>query len=295
MSAAESFGPGRPRSRWEMLEFNAASFYTLTQLLKDFRSLVEAKKNEKPETCKVSLYNEVLGGGSAIKSVVNGAGQLNDLLRQLNARVTSQIVDELINALHNNRYISMADIAQYYDEIDTTLKRELNLTKLISLSPKEQDLFEPTNPLFGFEFEQRFQTAGAFEVDESAKCLALGRSTASVFHSMRVMEVGIRAVARCLGIPDPLKPAERNWGTVLKAIKDGIEGKWSGSQRMSGDGALFEQIHASLDAVRNPWRNATMHVENKYTDDEAEHIFVAVKGFMKKLSSRMDEDGLPLA
>ena len=27
-----------------------------------------------------------------------------------------------------------------------------------------------------------------------------------------------------------------------------------------------------------------MHVENKYTDDEAEHIFVAVKGFIDKLA-----------
>jgi hypothetical protein len=64
---------------------------------------------------------------------------------------------------------------------------------------------------------------------------------------------------------------------------------------MSGDGALFEELYASLDAVRNPWRNAPMHVERKYTDDEAEHIFVAVKGFMMKLASRCDEDGKPFA
>ena len=38
-----------------------------------------------------------------------------------------------------------------------------------------------------------------------------------------------------------------------------------------------------------------MHVENKYTDAEAEHLFVAVKGLMTKLASRMDEGGLPLA
>ena len=64
---------------------------------------------------------------------------------------------------------------------------------------------------------------------------------------------------------------------------------------MSGDGALFEDLRASLEAVRNPWRNATMHIEKKYTDDEAEHIFVAVKGFMKKLASRCDEMGEPKA
>jgi len=64
---------------------------------------------------------------------------------------------------------------------------------------------------------------------------------------------------------------------------------------MAGDGLLFEGLHATLDAVKNPWRNETMHVANKYTDDEAKHVFVAVEGFMKKLSARMDENGLPLA
>src|SRR5271170_1621727 len=49
----------------------------------------------------------------------------------------------------------------------------------------------------------------------------------------------------------------------------------------------------SLDAVRVAWRNTTMHVENKYTQEEAENIFIAVKGFMKKLASRCDENGDP--
>jgi hypothetical protein len=77
---------------------------------------------------------------------------------------------------------------------------------------------------------------------------------------------------------------------------EGIERKWpTTADRAVGDGALFESLHASLDAVKNPWRNATMHVENKYTDDEAEHIFVAVRGFMTKLASRCDENGDPKA
>jgi hypothetical protein len=115
---------------------------------------------------------------------------------------------------------------------------------------------------------------------------------------MRAMEIGIRAVAACIGIPDPTKAAERNWGKVLENIKKEVERRsttkptaaWNG-----GDRAFFEDVYVSLDAVRVAWRNTTMHVETKYTDDEAEHIFVAVKGFMKKLARRMDEDGEPKA
>ncbi len=108
------------------------------------------------------------------------------------------------------------------------------------------------------------------------------------------MEIGIRTLAHCLNLPDPTKPAEKNWSVILGAIWGGIENKWpTAKDRMGADGRLFEDLYASLDAVKNPWRNGTMHVENKYTDDEAEHIFVVVKGFMKKLSERCDENGEP--
>jgi hypothetical protein len=110
------------------------------------------------------------------------------------------------------------------------------------------------------------------------------------------MEIAILALSRCMAIPDPIRPGDRNWGTILNAVWAGIEARWpTTASRLAGDGALFEELHASLDAVKNPWRNSTMHVEKKYTGDEAEHIFVAVKGFMKKLASRMDEEGKPLA
>ena len=109
------------------------------------------------------------------------------------------------------------------EEIRNTLKRELSLLKIFVLEAKAQTYFEPKAPHFGEVFGVKFQTAGVFEVDEAAKCIALSRPTAAVFHLMRVMEIGIRAVARCLGIPDPIKPAERNWGHILKAVKDELD------------------------------------------------------------------------
>ena len=58
---------------------------------------------------------------------------------------------------------------------------------------------------------------------------------------------------------------------------------------------IFDDLYASLDAVKNPWRNATMHPANKYTQKEAEHVFAAVRGFVMKLADRMDENGDPKA
>jgi hypothetical protein len=40
---------------------------------------------------------------------------------------------------------------------------------------------------------------------------------------------------------------------------------------------------------------ATMHLDQKYTEAEAKHVFEIVKGFMIKLASRCDENGNPKA
>jgi hypothetical protein len=156
--------------------------------------------------------------------------------------------------------------------------------------------FEDAIDLFGQDVIGKFPGI-AYEVDEASKCFAVHRNTACVFHLMRTMEIGIQAVRRCLRIPDPIKDSERNWGAILRAFKNEIErgSKASPSLWTGADKAFFEDVHASLDAVRNAWRNTTMHVENKYTGEEADHIYGAVRGFMRKLASRHDEQGQPVA
>ncbi len=182
--------------------------------------------------------------------------------------------------------------------VDDLRRRMSGLSELMTclfLSTKERELYEPRMPLFGTAFETKFASGGAFELDEAAKCLALERGTASVFHLMRLMEIAVRAVAYCLGIPDPT-PGDRSWGKILQQIRGGINAKWpTVAARAAGDGVIFDDLYASLDAVKNPWRNATMHPANKYTQKEAEHVFAAVRGFVMKLADRMDENGDPKA
>ncbi len=280
-----------------MLELKAASFYRVTATLLAIGQMVSTgtarsvKENEDGGSKVIFVKNPVV-----TKALLKDVDELKDNLNILGLRMVLKSAERLEKAISDQEGFAWETVGKLCDEIDNRLSDELSLTKLFVLNIKEQEYFSPHQPLFGSDVAVKFQTELAFEVDEAAKCLALARPTASVFHLMRSMEIGIRAVARCLGIADPVRPAERNWGAILKALKDGIDAKWPiPATRMAGDGALFEEFYASLEAVRNPWRNATMHVEKKYTDDEAEHIFVAVKGFMKKLASRCDENGDPKA
>jgi len=121
------------------------------------------------------------------------------------------------------------------------------------------------------------------------------RSTASVFHAVRCLEAAIRAIYRCLGMPDPIRGADRNWGQILRKVNEQMDARWPKATRIGGDGKRFEGFVAVLTSMQNPYRNATMHLDEKYTEGEAKHIFEMVAGLMRSVALRMDEEGLPLA
>ena len=96
-----------------------------------------------------------------------------------------------------------------------------------------------------------------------------------------------------------MKPSNRNWGNIQRELKKEIDARNSRTANKMwskpSNKEFFEGVYASLDAVRVAWRNSTMHVENKYTEEEAEHIHSAVRGFMKNLATCLDENGQPFA
>jgi hypothetical protein len=269
-------------SLWEMLKLDSVRFVGLMQFTAQMQVL--------------------LGNNPAVEDENAWAKMRENCER---AAQTCEAMGLVLSAkpLHSLAVICQADARGWPKEHEThfgdavaRIRDELEIIVLLELDARERGYFEPSAPLFGSAFSAKFISGGIFELDEAAKCLALGRSTAAVFHLMRMMEIGVRAVARCLGIPDPVQPGQRNWGAVLKKIKDAIDTKWpTATAKSSGDGEVFDALYASLDAVKNPWRNATMHPANKYTLEEAEHIFAAVRGFMMKVAERLDENGDPKA
>ena len=178
-------------------------------------------------------------------------------------------------------------ISLYYNEIE---KKDIYY-----LQPHEMSVLRQGQNLFGSIVAEKFISLIP-EMLESSKSYAFERHTACAFHALRCLEAGIRAMARCLGIPDPTRGADRSWAIVLKAIKAEMDRRWPNSgDRMSGDGHVFEDLHAALASMQNPWRNATMHLETSYNREDADSLIHVVKRFMSRLAARMDEDGLPLA
>jgi hypothetical protein len=190
-----------------------------------------------------------------------------------------------------------AKYGQFFDlgpEFSDRFKDEMGGRWVFALTLREANAYQ--NPTQGWEDALKQFPTVVYEVEEASMCWVFGRSTAAAFHSIRSLEIAIRAISRCLGVPDPTKAADRNWGAMLRTVKGEIDRRWpTSTDRLSGDGEFFDSAYAALAAMQNPWRNATMHLDQKYTMDEALHVFEVVRGFMRKIASRCDENGDPKA
>lgn len=131
-------------------------------------------------------------------------------------------------------------------------------------------------------------------------CYAMDHPTASVFHSMRVAEHGLRALAYERGIKKVRKrPIEwGNWKDIIKALGDAadaienkrINTKGAGTKR-DADVAFYRGAIGDLDSFRVEFRNMVMHVRATYDHLQALRALERVREFMVRVAARMDENG----
>lgn len=265
-----------------MIELDARFFLHATSELRAMQVLLN------------NLPDKTLPLGSQDKELIQQhVGRMISAIQAIGARSSYRSAERLKLALESvDACPGYVQISQALADIESRFADHLDDIMLFVVASDEVTLLGVADDLVEESgFSERFPNA-SLEIEEAAKCIALGRTTAAVFHSMRALECGIRALAKSLDIEDPLKPAEKNWGVVLSKIKDKIDSTWPQKTRVKDPtAAKVLNLHAHLDAVRVPWRNATMHVENVYLHHEAAHILRCVAYFLKELGSHCTESG----
>lgn len=293
-------GPSAPKrsprglvSLWDMLRFHADRFSAVMNLLARMQSSLQALAPFLRERAsRHGPYKDEINS----KLMLEHVGALGGQLDAIGLSMSKATLDRIDASIRMEK-VNLLEMEHLLKDLQTRIEDEFQSVIFLSLSSDEKPWYEPSKPLMGVEVERKFPGL-LFEIDEAGKCQALGRHTAAVFHPMRVMEVALKATATCLGIPDPIKPADRNRGAILRTIKDEISRRGSAKPSawsINHDREFFGELYTSLDSVRNSWRNSTMHVDKKYTDEESQHIFAAVRGLMMKIAVRFDESGLPQA
>lgn len=168
---------------------------------------------------------------------------------------------------------------KYVDEVLTRLEDDLVEHKFLYVQPSKLPYYM-NQSLFGDPVNAKFSSVRG-DIEEAGTCFAVGRNTAVVFHLMRVMEAGLRALAKELKAKfSPDGP----WGEILRNMKEPIENmphKTRGQKKRKAD---FSAAHAHLDSVKLAWRNDVMHPKESYKEEEAQQLLYNVRSFMQHLT-----------
>lgn len=265
-----------------MFELNGAAFYEAVTEVRRIRTILQSNVQNMDQRVDDVIRERF---GNSLNGLQEALQVIGARLAMLTAHQLGQRLAELSDGL------TYAEMSTSIDLIEGRVRDELTFVQMFVIPQNQAQLFGGADFLLGQPTADRFPSAW-FDCEEAAKCLVLGRPTACVFHCMKMLEIAIKALSARLEIPDPIKPVEKNWGKMLGKIKEALDAKFPSSARMpNSEGSWLERIYASLDAVKNPWRNATMHVENVYTEAEANHILQCVAVLLQNMAQQFDENG----
>lgn len=132
------------------------------------------------------------------------------------------------------------------------------------------------------------------DVEHAVECYALELDTACIFHLMRVAERGLHALAkeRKVRLPKdrPLEFAQ--WQPIMMEIDKSVEkiaNRKVGPARASAL-EFYEGALGQLRAFKDLYRNPVMHSRGDYDEYQAASALLHVRDFMKRLSTKIDEN-----
>jgi hypothetical protein len=127
------------------------------------------------------------------------------------------------------------------------------------------------------------------EIKNAVDCYALGHPTATVFHLMRTMEAGVQIFGRKLGVSLTQKTTTKihdlTWHNILDALNPKLSAMKQDTQARKVKYERYRAVQGYLYAVKDAWRNPTMHPRKAgYSDEEALGLINLVCSFMNDLA-----------
>jgi hypothetical protein len=244
--------------------------------------------------CTANLIKYWLGLSKSATLTDEGMKQLAGSLFELQRECERHGFRSSLNQLRRIReYIDAGNVtnpglSQLLGETVVRLEEDLQGEMFLAVASSRASYYESTEPLFGKEVADAFPST-AYDVAEAGKCYALYRSTACVFHLMRVVEIGLRVFADRFGV----KSDRQNWQNIIEGIEKAVRNigtdpatrpsNWKDQQEFFSGAATHFMF------IKDAWRNYVTHGRDKSTEEEAEKILGNVRGFMQRLAIRLHE------
>jgi hypothetical protein len=250
-----------------------------TIVLFEAMSLASPRLHPFPESLR-SILRESVGKASGDKLVT-----VADNLEWLPVSpVVSAQLKRLREAAKRNLEVDQMEVL--LSELRENIRIELDSILCFMVKPEYRELFDQKDQPFGDDVADKFPDANR-DIAAAGRCLALNENTASVFHSMRVLEHGLRALAKQFNVDF----AVDSWHKVIKEIEVAINALRNTNRPGGLTDAEREQITHCSEAAsqfryfKDAWRNHVSHARIMYTEPEALSVWTHVRDFMRSLAA----------
>jgi len=168
--AAPWDGSRRLWSLWDMLRFYAEKLVVVDRYLTQLSIATHDPNIRQFDPSTLSLFKEKFA-------------ELSQTLEEFGLPISKEICDELAVKLSAEPAPVPADLGGFVGRLFDIVRREIKSVYFIALSISERGFFDPSTPLWEVDFEAKFPTQGAFELEEAAKCTAWADQLQVVFIS----------------------------------------------------------------------------------------------------------------
>ena len=179
---------------------------------------------------------------------------------------------------------SARELSAEFDVLEKLIEAELDQHVFLHIEPIDSQYYLE----HGFsEKSQKAFPKSKYDMEESGKCLALGRYSACVFHLIRIVDAGLKRLAKFYNS----EGKNPSWEEFLRPLRDKLnELKKIEIEKAQQLGTLLERITA-IKEIRNPITHSDEklnldsmeRIENKYSPDETRRHFANVKAFLDSL------------
>jgi len=273
----------------------------LIGLMTEIRLLVTVSSNNKRLEALIDVVDLPPGGdfspaarAEALKQSTEGALRCVELTGRLLSWLTCPHVDHAAKRLHY-----WATKPEKDRDWDTLFSRAVALREAIETELRAYSFYlyqkNKAEKLKAWEAEwqgclKAFPSTKA-DVFAATDCYALQHNTACVFHCMRILETGLKALASSVG----LKFDVQQWKNIIDQIEAEIE--------KIRDNGIPDLSKAEKDArlqflseaakeffyFKDGWRNHVSHNRGAYDEHQALSTLEHVRAFMNHLSKHLSE------
>jgi hypothetical protein len=197
-------------SLYEMLKFSAEQFFNIATKLRHIAQLFESFSDQSAQLSsddRQAVIPELLAIDRSCEVVGLSYSQIN--------------IKRFLALLHANSDITFTygSTNAFTDELSRRIQDELAARLFMQIRNDKVKYYLDPWDSFGQIIVEKFGSLSR-DIEEAGKCLATERHPACIYHLMRIMEVGLRALGDSLALPNT---TNRSWDAILKKANAELE------------------------------------------------------------------------